>query len=56
MSLLGKALVYTLFYAALVYLPLRIIVGAVGRYQLRAARKRAEEAARRAARASRPYF
>ncbi len=56
MSLLGKALVYTLFYAALVYLPLRIIIGAVSSYQVRAARKRAELAARRAARASRPYF
>jgi hypothetical protein len=33
-----------LFYAALVYLPLRLIVGGVSRYQLRAARKKAEHA------------
>jgi hypothetical protein len=44
MTLFGKALVYTLFYAALVYLPLRLIVGGVSRYQLRAARKKAEHA------------
>lgn len=56
MPMLAKAVVYMLFYAALVYLPLRLIVAGVCRYQLRAARKRAEEAARRAARAARPYF
>ena len=48
--LLTQALVYTVFYAGLVYLPLRLIVDGVCMYQVRTARKRAEQARK----ASRP--
>ena len=49
-SLLVRALVYTIFYAALVYLPLRAAVAAACHFQLRAARRKAE----RARKATRP--
>ena len=51
MYLLTKALVYTFFYAALVYLPLRVVIALVGKHQVRAAKRRAAEQARKIARA-----